>query len=165
MPSRQPAHIHAARHCSGQRNRRQGKRVCLLCRQAVKSCTPSTVSRSQPRGPVYSACSQGAAGGGACNHTMQRGPVWHNATTPQRIHAAHALTMATSNVVRPSACSAKQAVQIRPETRFTGFADSPYVHHTQRIARATCGHFKRFSHIPVNARQCSTRFPRPAARS
>lgn len=36
MQPMQPAHIQADRHCSGQRNRRQGIRVCLLCRQAGK---------------------------------------------------------------------------------------------------------------------------------
>lgn len=86
------------------KKRRQGKRVCLLCRQAEKSYTPSiragliamwsicqelhnaaiqsrtrsTVANSQPCAPVYS----------ACNRSMQRGPVWHDASTPQRIHAA-----------------------------------------------------------------------------
>lgn len=80
------------------KKRRQGKRACLLCRHAEKSCTTSlcasrfrtrsTVSDSQPFAPVYSACSQGGAGGGTCSQSMQRGPVWHDASTPQRIHAA-----------------------------------------------------------------------------
>lgn len=80
------------------KKRRQGKRACLLCRHAEKSCTTSlcasqfrtlsTVANSQPCAPVYSACSQGGAGGGTCSQSMQRGPVWHDASTPQRIHAA-----------------------------------------------------------------------------
>lgn len=167
MPSRQPAHIHAARPCSGQRNHCHEKRVCLLCRQAGKSCmqstcksrTPSTVSGSQPRGPVYSACGQGVAGGGTRNQATQRGPARHDATTPQQTHAAR------TNARRPRTCSASQAMQIRPESRRTGFAESPYIHHAQRITKAVSGHFKRFSDFPAKARQCSARHPRPAARS
>ena len=85
---------------------------------------------------------------------------------PQRTHAAR------NNAKRPSACStaasacnARRSMQIRPESRCTSLADSPYIHHVQRIARAICGHFKRFSGFPVNARLCSARHSRPAARS
>ena len=41
MQPAQPAHIQADRHCSGQRNRLQGIRVCLLCSQVEKSYTIS----------------------------------------------------------------------------------------------------------------------------
>lgn len=87
----------------------------------------STVTNSQPCAPVYSACNQGGAGGGTCNRSMQRGPVWHDVN--------HAAT---------DPCSARQTMQIRPYLRCTGLADSPYIHHAQRIARAASGHFKRF---------------------
>ena len=130
----------------------QYARACLLCARSVNGRTPSTVSRSQPRGPVYSACSQSADGGGTCRQSMQRGPVWHDATAPQRAHAAQ--------YMQP-----RQAMQIRPESRCKCLADSPYIHHARRIARATSGHFKRFSSVSVNRRQCSAMQSRPPARS
>lgn len=104
-----------------------------ICHTASRTVLqPSTVSRSQPRAPVYSACSQGGAGGGTHGQTMQRGPARHDATAPQRIRAA-------------PPCSAGQTMQIRPESRCTGLAESPYIQYAQRIARAVSGHFKRFS--------------------
>ena len=123
----------------------------------------STVANSQPCAPVYSACNQGADGGGACNHTMQRGPVWHDTTNPcseNQRQTAQAMQHQAA-----SACNARRSMQIRPESRCTGLADSPYIHHVQRIARAICGHFKRFSGFPVNARQCSAMQSRPPAKS
>ena len=86
-------------------------------------------------------------------------PARNDATTPQRIHAAR------TNTMQPSTCSARQAMQIRPESRCTGLAESPYIHHARHIARAICGHFKRFSGFPVNSRQCSATQSRPPARS
>lgn len=88
------------------------------------------------------------AGGGTCSQSMQRGPVWHDVN--------HAAT---------DPCSARRTMQIRPDSRRAGFIDSPYIHPAQCIARAVSGHFKRFSSFPANARQCSARHPRPAARS
>ena len=156
-----------------QDDRRHGKRFCLTCGQSVKSYTAllcaglfrtlSTVANSQPCAPVYSACSQGAAGGGACNHTMQRGPVWHDTTNPcseNQRQTAQAMQHQAA-----SACNARRSMQIRPESRCTGLADSPYIHHVQRIARAARGHFKRFSSILLNASQRSATQSRPPARN
>lgn len=74
---------------------------------------------------------------------------------PQRTHAAR------TNTMQPSTRRARWAMQIRPESRCIGLAESPYIHHAQRIARAASGHFKRFSGFPVNARQCSAAQSRP----
>ena len=54
----------------------------------LHAVNPSTVANSQPCAPVYSACIQDGAGGGTRNQAMQRGPVWRDATTPQRIHVS-----------------------------------------------------------------------------
>lgn len=79
--------------------------------------------------------------------------------TTQRIHAART----NARLHRP--CSARQAMQIRPELRCTGLADSPYIYHVQCITRAVCGHFKRFSGFPVNGGQRSAAQSRPPARN
>ena len=93
--------------------------------------------------------------------TIQCSAAQYGATSTalQRIHAARI------NAMQPSACSARRAIQIRPESRCKGLAGSPYIHHTQRITRAASGHFKRFSGFSVNAIQCSARQARPPARS
>lgn len=129
------------------------KLCSLVCHAAIKNVLqPSAFAGSQPRGPLYSACSQGGPGGGTCSRSMQRGPVWHDTATPQRAHAAQ--------YMQP-----RQAMQIRPESRCTGLAEPPYIHHTRRIARAVSGHFKRFSSVSVNRRQCSAMQSRLAARN
>ena len=79
-------------------------------------------------------------------------------TALQRIRAARA----SARLPRP--CSARQAMQIRQESRCTGLAEPPYIHHARHIARATRGHFKRFSGFSVNARQRSARRSIPAAK-
>lgn len=101
----------------------QYTRAYLPCGQSAKSYTTSlyagqfrtlsTVSGSQPRGPVYSACSQDGAGGGTCNQPMQRGPVWHDAshaaTDPcSPVHAA------PGELCKFAQIRALQALQTRP---------------------------------------------------
>ena len=178
------------------KKRRQGKRACLLCRQAesrrarshcIGLFVPPSICQElhavNTREPVCYAVNLSRAAqrqpsptrnhaGQPIPHAIKAPTVEGRATgqcivaqygttqpRPQRIHAAR------TNSRQPSACSSRQTMQIRPESRCKGLADSPYIHHAQRIARAVRGHFKRFSGFPVNAGQCSESPSRPAARN
>ena len=171
--TRQPAHIHADRHCRGQRNRCQGKRACLLCARSVKNYTTSPcTSHSARRQPSADRNHARGLFRMQSRRRRWRGLQPYNAAWPimaQRNHAATdpcipAPTTATPNDMQPSTRRARRAMQIRPESRCKGFAGTPYIHHARHIARAASGHFKRFSGFSVNARQFSATQSRPVAR-
>lgn len=133
-------------------------RQIALYRLACPAVNPSIAARCQPSADRNRASM-------SIPHAFMASPV-DGLATKQCSAAQYDTTQPRRNGhMQPSACSARRAMQIRPESRCKGLADSPYIHHAQRIARAVRGHFKRFSSFSVNARQCSVVQSRPPARS
>lgn len=152
-----------------------GIRACLLCHQAGKSCRPSMhaglfavrsirqeLHNAVMRRPIPRAVNrqQIATTRAGLFRMQSRLPRWRDA---QPVNAARSSTT-RRNHAATDPCNARRAMQIRPESRCAGFAESPYIHHARRSTRAVHGHFKRFSGVSINRRPCSARPARPPAR-
>lgn len=153
------------------KKRRQGKRACLLCRQAesrrARSHCIGLLVPPSIRQELHVVNRQQIAATRAGLFRMQsRRRRWRDSQPDNAARPSTARRNRSRNgFVQPSACSARRTMQIRPESRCKGLADSPYIHHAQRIASAIRGHFKRFSGFSVNARRCSAMQSRPPTRS